>query len=59
MYVQEAIIPIELELQSLCVVEQLKMPMEQSVKDRMMMLNKMYEVQFASLLDLGSHTKAL
>ena len=41
---QEAVIPIELELQSLHVVAQLKRPMEQSMKDRMMTMNEMDKV---------------
>ena len=44
-YGQEAIIPIKLKLQSLTVAAQLKMPLEQSLKERMMVLNEMDEIR--------------
>ena len=44
-YSQEAIVPIKLELQFLRVAAQLKMLLEQSLKERMMILNEMDEIR--------------
>ena len=47
-YGQEVVIPIELELQSHRVVAQLKMPIEKTFKERMMVLNEMDEIHLVA-----------